>query len=244
MLGQSESMEHSPKKEMDNPLNQVSRVQRPKMAARKLYDPLSRWYDTLARSEQKYTRHGLELLAAQPGERILDLGCGTGSALLTLDGITGSSAHLVGCDLSLGMLTTAQRKYKRRTGPGSIDLLCADACELPILTDSYNGLVISFTLELFDAPIIPAVLLECMRILKPGGRLAVVALAKTKKPGLMERSYEWLHARWEHIADCRPIYTIYFVQQAGFSIRQHHRKSMWGLPVDILLAVKPGLEER
>jgi ubiquinone/menaquinone biosynthesis C-methylase UbiE len=244
MLDLSKLMKHSPKKEMDNALNQVSRVQRPKMAARKLYDPLSRWYDTLARSEQKNTRHGLELLAAQPGEGILDLGCGTGSALLILDNITGSSAHLVGCDLSLGMLTAAQRKYKRRRSLGSIDLMCADACALPILTDSFNGLLMSFTLELFDTPIIPAVLTECIRILKPGGRLAVVALAKTKKPGLMERSYEWLHTRCEQIADCRPIYTSYYVEQAGFYIRQHHRTSMWGLPVDILLAVKPGLEDK
>jgi trans-aconitate methyltransferase len=56
----------------------------------------------------RYGASLLELLAAQPGERILDLGCGTGQ--LTAE-IARSGAHVVGLDNSADMLANARRNY-------------------------------------------------------------------------------------------------------------------------------------
>lgn len=220
----------------------VSRVTRSKQAAREFYDRLCRWYDLLSGPDQQMTRLGLDWLALQPDQRALDIGCGTGAAMRELAGMTGGKARLSGCDLSPGMLARARIKLRREGERAS--LICADAVRLPHGTSAFDAVLLSFTLELFDTPEIPLVLAECRRILKPGGRLVVIALAKTDQPGWMERVYEWVHSRAGNIADCRPIYALHFLEQAGFHACKQLRRSIWGLPVDIILAVSPSEEER
>ena len=96
----------------------------------------------------------------------------------------------------------------------------------------------SFTLELFDTPDIPCVLQECHRVLKSDGRLAVVCMTKTDPPGMAVRVYEWFHDHLPDYADCRPIFAQSVLEQNGFSIEDVSMSSMWGLPVEIILARK------
>ncbi len=224
-------------------IESISRVLRSHQEARQAYNRLSRVYDLIAGAERKFTRIALKLLAVQPGERGLDLGCGTGSALADLASETGQKAIIVGCDLSPGMLSRAGAQTRRLDSFSAISLVGADAALLPMRSASFDAILLSFTLELFDTPEIPKVLAECQRVLKPGGRLALVSLAKTASAGWMERGYEWVHAHYEQLADCRPITAPEFICKGDFSIQSHHRESMWGLPVDILLAIKPASEE-
>jgi demethylmenaquinone methyltransferase/2-methoxy-6-polyprenyl-1,4-benzoquinol methylase len=96
----------------------------------------------------------------------------------------------------------------------------------------------SFTLELFDTPEIPHVLQECNRVLKPAGRLLVVCMTKTSPPGMAVRVYEWFHDHMPDYADCRPIFAQSVIQQSGFTMESASLSSMWGLPVEIILARK------
>ncbi len=216
---------------------QISRVRRPRRDASRSYDLLSRWYDLITGADQSVTRQGLSWFALQPGELVLDLGCGTGSALRDLARGTGGKVRLLGCDLSAGMLARAKSTLSRAGARAG--LLRADAAQLPLPESTFDALLLSFTLELFDTPEIPLVLGECRRILKPGGRLLLISLAKTEHPGLVERIYEGLHVHLERFADCRPIYTHQFTQQAGFHTRRSVRDTIWGLPVDMLLVERP-----
>lgn len=213
---------------------QISRVRRSRLDAGRSYDRLSRWYDLLTGPDRRITRIGLDWLALRPEERVLDLGCGTGSALVELARITGEEAvQAFGCDLSARML--ARTRDKLHLAGVSAGLIRADAARLPFVDASFDALLLSFTLELFDTPEIPFVLAEIRRILRRGGRLLAISLAKTDHPGAMERSYEWLHSHLENLADCRPIYAQKFLKEAGFQVSQSLRVSLWGLPVDILL---------
>lgn len=63
----------------------VLRVLQSKGETRAFYDKIAQVYDLLAeRSEEPVRRAGLEMLAARPGERILEIGFGTGHCLLEI----------------------------------------------------------------------------------------------------------------------------------------------------------------
>ena len=82
------------------------------------------------------------------------------------------------------------------------------------------------------------VLGECARVLRAGGRLSVVALALRDKATPMSRLYAWAHRRFPRLADCRPIPVRQLVEEAGLRVEVADARSIWGLPVDIVLARK------
>jgi demethylmenaquinone methyltransferase/2-methoxy-6-polyprenyl-1,4-benzoquinol methylase len=219
----------------------VSRVNRSKEAARASYNRLSRWYDLIAGStEKKYRDWGLEKLSARPGERILEIGFGTGHCLVALARAVGPTGRVIGLDISDGMLVIARERLQKEGLSDRADLHLGDAANLDFIeADSLDGIFMSFTLELFDNPEIPRVLEECHRVLKPAGRLAVVSMAKTNPPGMAVRMYEWFHEHMPDYADCRPIFVRRVLEQSEFLIQNICVSSMWGLPVEIILGKKP-----
>lgn len=218
----------------------ISRVNRSKEDARASYNKLSRWYDVVAGStEKKYRDWGLEKLSAQPGEKILEIGFGTGHCLVSLAQAVGPNGRVTGLDISDGMLAIARERLQREGLAERADLHLGDAAKLDFIeAGTLDGVFMSFTLELFDNPEIPRVLLECHRILKPGGRLAVVSMTKTNPPGVAVRMYEWFHEKMPNYADCRPIFARQSIEQSGFAIQDVSVSSMWGLPVEIVLGKK------
>lgn len=214
-------------------------MRRPKSSARKAYDRLSHVYDLLASSsETQFIHLGLEMLAISPGEPVLEIGCGTGNALEELSYMAGDSGLVCGLDLSPGMLRVAASKLGKIHIRRRAILLCGDGAELPYSSGSFTSLFMSFTLELFDTPMIPMVLAECWRVLKPGGRLGVVAMFKSNRTSWNIRLYEWVHEHFPTYVDCRPIDARAVIQAAGFSINNQVIKSMWGLPVALIGAMK------
>jgi ubiquinone/menaquinone biosynthesis C-methylase UbiE len=163
-------------------VNPVKRVTRPKSQARDYYNRLSRWYDLLAgSSEKKYRDQGLQTLQANPGERILEIGCGTGHAILSLAAAVGPQGQVYGLDLAARMLVLTRSRVDRAGLTGRVALQQGDAAALPYVAHSVDAVFICFTLELFDTPEIPLVLQQCRAVLRAGGRMVLVALAK--KPG-------------------------------------------------------------
>ena len=197
---------------------------------RRNYDRLSRWYDWFAGSEKRFTWAGLHLLDPRSGERILEIGSGTGHALVHL---AHAGGRVTGLDLSAGMLYRARNKVSR-AGVGQVGFCQGDALALPFPSRTFHSIFLSFTLELFDDPDIALVLDECYRVLKPIGHLGVVALAREKQ--LSVRLYEWFHQRWPQVVDCRPIHVHRSLIHSGFEIQEAQRMTMWGLPVEIVTA--------
>jgi demethylmenaquinone methyltransferase/2-methoxy-6-polyprenyl-1,4-benzoquinol methylase len=218
----------------------IKRVNRSKDAARASYNRLSRWYDMIAGStEKKYRDWGLEKLSAQPGGKILEIGFGTGHCLVALAKAVGPSGRVTGLDISDGMLEISRQRLQGEGLNDRVNLHLGDAADLDFIeANSLDGVFMSFTLELFDNPEIPRVLQECLRILKPGGRLAVVSMTKTDPPGLPVRIYEWFHEHMPDYADCRPIFARQALEKNGFKIQDVSVSSMWGLPVEIVLGTK------
>lgn len=81
-------------------------------------------------------------------------------------------------------------------------------------------------------------LAEWRRVLRPGGRLAVVAISKEGKQGVVMKAYEWTHKHFPNLMDCRPIFVSRAVEAAEFKIADKKIEHMW-VPVEIVLGVKP-----
>ena len=209
-----------------------SRVNRPLDKAGEYYSRLAPWYDFLASSEKKFIRQGLELLDPQPGQRILEIGFGTGYAQeriipLLEDGFSAA------VDLSPGMAYQAQKKLRLDGLLDRSGLTISDSLPLPYSSNSFDSIFSSFTLELFDTPQITILLEECRRVLKPGGRLVVVSLSKDQPLGSMGRLYEHFHNRFPTLADCRPIPLCRLLEENDFKLRECENDRIWGIPVTV-----------
>lgn len=206
---------------------------------RQNYDRMSRWYDLFASSEKKFTETGTQILGVKAGERVLEIGFGTGQSLGTLARQTGESGLAVGIELSPGMIAVARKRlypfgHKQANSPErSAHLLQGDGTLPPFAANSFDAVFLSFTLELFSDSEIPLVLEACHRILKHEGRLGVVSL--TKQNVLACRLYEWGHERWPVLLDCRPIELRKILNAGGFRVQAAKVQTMWGLPVEIAL---------
>ena len=203
---------------------------------RNFYDRVSRSYDLLAEpSESALRQAALDKLDANPGETILDVGSGTGQALLALAQVLKPSGKLYGLDISEKMNRVARQKFIDTNLHDQVVLVTGDAVYLPFQENKFDIVFMSFTLELFPTPTILTVLKECQRVLRSNGRVCLVSLYETEKPGVIVRVYEYLHRRFPWIIDCRPIDVSKFLKMAGFEIEDISKRSLWGLPVAIVL---------
>ena len=207
---------------------------------RAFYDRISSAYDQIADANERSARlKGLELLAVRPGERVLEIGFGTGNEVLDLAARVGPRGRVDGVDISPGMLAVAQRKLDAAQPAPRVELRVGDARQLPFEDARFDAVYSSFTLELFPEDDLPVVLEEAKRVLRPGGRLAVVSMAKVKpgdRASLLENLYVWMHWHFPHIVDCRPIDVAGRLAAAGFTVTEQVDLEIWTLPVTAAVA--------
>ncbi len=129
-----------------------------KVAAR--YD---RTNDVLSFGQDRLWRRAVaSAVAARPGERILDVGAGTGASS---DPFTAAGAYVVAVDFSFGMMLEGAR------GRSSLRFVAGDALALPFADNSFDAVTISFGLR--NVADVPAALAEMRRVTRPAGRLVI-----------------------------------------------------------------------
>src|SRR4029453_10453298 len=153
------------------------RAAAPLECAIRRYDRLSRVYDWSASFGAAASARALELADPQPGERVVEVGVGTGRDLVQLRDRIGRSGRLVGIDLSTGMLREARARLRGR-GLRDVVLQRADARAVPLADGWADLMFCSRVLDLVDSGAIAAILEECRRVVRPGGRLLLVHMSK------------------------------------------------------------------
>jgi ubiquinone/menaquinone biosynthesis C-methylase UbiE len=204
---------------------------------RAFYDRISRAYDLIADSSEHTVRDlGVQALGVSSGQRVLEIGCGTGHGLVSLAAAVGHTGQVHGVDISWGMMAVARTRV-RSAGVRNVTLTIGDARVLCFRSSVFDAVFMSFTLELFEEAI-PNVLAEMRRMLRVGGRLGVVAMSESGQTNSMIDRYEWLHRRLPHFVDCRPIDIVGVLQEAHFDARTAHVTAIWGLPVNVAIGIK------
>ena len=151
-----------------------------------------RWaagYDLLVRlfflgRERSFRDRLVRLARLEPGESVLDIGCGTGSLAIAAKHRVGPAGTVCGIDASPEMIGRARRKARK----AQVDICFADAvAERMPFPDGHFDVVLS-TMMLHHLP--GAARKQCLRdtarVLKPGGRVLIVDFGGKPKVGLLK----------------------------------------------------------
>ncbi|MFD2466124.1 class I SAM-dependent methyltransferase [Amycolatopsis silviterrae] len=122
-------------------------------------------------------RWAVELLEVQPGERVLELGCGPGVAVAAL---AAHAERVVGVDHSAVVIRQAQRRNRAAIRAGRVRLVCASVENLLLSDGPFDAALAVNTLGMWPDPV--ARLRELARLLRPGGRVALVS--QPRMPGV------------------------------------------------------------
>lgn len=112
-------------------------------------------------------RRVLDAAMLAPGERVLDVGCGTGAMILDAARALEPAGRAVGIDLSAPMLEAARRRAKE--AGLDVEFLQADA-QTTTFSELFNAVISRFGVMFFDDP--SAAFANIDRALRPGGRVA------------------------------------------------------------------------
>ena len=119
-------------------------------------------------------RHLLEEAQLRPGETVLEVGCGTGVLDRWLARHTGGANRIVGLDISRYLLREARALARKEGLEGIIEFREGRAEALPFPESSFDVAMSSTVIQRVDAD---RMLREMVRVVKPGGRVAVVGHA-------------------------------------------------------------------
>ncbi|OWJ67728.1 class I SAM-dependent methyltransferase [Inquilinus limosus] len=127
--------------------------------------------DRFDRMTAPFSRETVAALAPRAGERLLDIGCGSGGSTLELARLVGPGGQLLGVDISAPMLGLAQRRAAE-AGLDNVRFIEADAQTTKLEPRAFDGLFSRFGVMFFDDP--AGAFANLHGALKPGGRLAFV----------------------------------------------------------------------
>ncbi|HEX8733279.1 MAG TPA: methyltransferase domain-containing protein [Ktedonobacterales bacterium] len=118
-----------------------------------------------------YKTLSYDLLDPQPGERVVDVGCGLGHDARELARRVGPSGSVVGVDGSAEMIERATAATDEATAR-TLSFITADATDLPLDSQTFDALRADRLLQHVDDPL--RALLEFRRALRPGGRIVLI----------------------------------------------------------------------
>ena len=130
------------------------------------YGPAYRLVDRLSRSMREAA---VRALAPDAGDAVVDLGCGPGGSFPLLAEAVGPEGEVIGVDYSAEMVRAAA---ERAAAYPSVSVFRADASELGLRADSVDGAFASLALSAM--PDVTGVFDEIERVVRPGGRVAVI----------------------------------------------------------------------
>lgn len=173
------------------------------------YD-LGEWLHTpfsFQRTFRKLRQRTLSLAQLQPGEQVLDVGCGTGTLAIEVARRVGRSGRVAGIDPGAQQIARARVKAARRTLP--IEFQIGVIEWLPFSDQRFDVVFSTLMMHHLPAPLKRQGFAEIARVLKPGGRLVLADFThKADRAGLAAN----FHAGGSRLQDLEAL-----LQEANFN---------------------------
>ncbi len=158
-----------------------------------MFDAIAGRYDLLntvlsAGLDRRWRARAIASLALTGRERVLDVCAGTADVSLGAAAATPGAARVVGVDFAGAMLAKGHEKIVAAGQTSRVQLIRGDAMALPIAAASVDAVTIAFGIRNVQGT--GEALRELVRVLRPGGRLAILEFGLPQAPGLRQL-YQW-----------------------------------------------------
>ena len=155
----------------------------PDTQVRAMFDRIAGFYDLMnsvmtAGLHHRWRARAADLADVRPGDRVLDVATGTGDLAIEI-ARTRPGATVIGLDPSSGMLGVAREKVANRGLADRIELVLGDAQALPQQNCEVDAATIAFGIR--NVPDRGKALRELARVVRPGGRVAVLELGEPRR---------------------------------------------------------------
>ena len=178
----------------------------------------------------------LEWAGVADGEDVLDVAVGSGLLFRRLLALN-PNGFCAGLDLSEAMLNRARSKAEAMPGQ-SWELVLGDAYALPWPADRFDVVVNNYMFDLLPETDFDRVLSEFRRVLKPGGRLAMVNM--TCPETRTQAVWSWVYRVSPGLlGGCRGVRLLPWLERAGFTDTRRQFVSQCTFPSEVVLARLP-----
>ena len=155
----------------------------PNLGSGAMFDRIAPRYDLVNRVlslglDQSWRRRTVEALVLGDRPRVLDLATGTGDLAIEI-AKRSPGAQVVGIDPSANMLAIARTKVDKRGLADRVTLALGDAQELPFASCEIDAATMAFGIR--NVPDRDKALRELARVVRPGGRIAVLELGEPRR---------------------------------------------------------------
>jgi demethylmenaquinone methyltransferase / 2-methoxy-6-polyprenyl-1,4-benzoquinol methylase len=152
-----------------------------------MFDAIAPRYDLLnhllsAGVDRRWRVAAIKALKLAGGETLVDVCCGTADVALEARRGPSAAARVVGVDFSGAMLGLGRQKVAIARESRRIVLIRGDAMRLPIASRSADAVTIAFGIRNVERP--EAACAELVRVLRPGGRVAILEFGVPRVPGI------------------------------------------------------------
>ena len=178
------------------------------------------WLLTLGR-ERSFRERLLEPARLQPGESVLDVGCGTGTLAIAAKRRVGASGSVHGVDASPEMIARAKHKAGKAKADVTFDVGVAEA--LPFPEARFDVVTSTVMLHHLRRTARQQGVSEMKRVLKPGGRLLAVDFTGASQNGRGPLAHFHRHG---HV---RPQDLVDLVSDSGLRVVESGPLGMWAL---------------
>lgn len=178
-----------------------------------VYAPLVRFISSFFGGEESLRRLTIDKMDLKPGQKVLDVCCGTGTLCAMIAEEMGSDGEVVGVDLSENMLKKAENKSE-----ADIQFCYANAEEIPYADGYFDRASVTFGLHEMPHPVRMNVLREMRRVLKPGGKIIVLDYAYPKRTLAVLLFKVWMLVEGETARDFIRRDLSSMIRDAGFDV--------------------------